>query len=330
MEHRSTINDPPSTTVSPWPHRLAWIVACGVFPLIWMGGLVTTYGAGMAVLDWPTTRGSWFYPLQKWIWDITSELFLEHGHRTIAQLVGLFAIIMLIAVFRCDRRKSVKWLAVVILCGLIFQGVLGGFRVLWEEKQLARIHGCTAPVVFCLCAIMVTVTSKAWRNLEPFETSVAARRLFWLMPTLVILIYSEVVFGTQVRHPLINDMTSWSLFWVWIKVITAGLVGLGMLYLLSLAPKLKKNPNSLLRRRIFLLASLFLLQIVLACFTWVANYGWPKWFTDYLANWDYTVVKHGDLQVWMTTAHSAVGSLVLLAAVNLTVWSRRLSRGPRA
>ena len=47
-----------------WPHRLAWVVACGIFPLIWMGGLVTTYGAGMAVPDWPTTYDSWFYPLQ--------------------------------------------------------------------------------------------------------------------------------------------------------------------------------------------------------------------------------------------------------------------------
>jgi hypothetical protein len=56
----------------------------------------------------------------------------------------------------------------------------------------------------------------------------------------------------------------------------------------------------------------------------VANYGWPKWFTDNLFNWNYTVVKQGVLQVWITTAHAAVGSLVLLAAVNLTVWSRRL------
>ena len=40
-----------------WPHRLAVLLVCVVFPLIWVGGLVTTYDAGMAVPDWPTTYG---------------------------------------------------------------------------------------------------------------------------------------------------------------------------------------------------------------------------------------------------------------------------------
>ncbi|NIP85771.1 MAG: cytochrome oxidase assembly protein, partial [Planctomycetales bacterium] len=59
-----------------------------MFALIWVGGTVTTYSAGMAVPDWPTTEGHWFYPLQRWLtgaWD----LFLEHGHRMLAQAVGL-------------------------------------------------------------------------------------------------------------------------------------------------------------------------------------------------------------------------------------------------
>jgi hypothetical protein len=84
----------------------------------------------------------------------------------------------------------------------------------------------------------------------------------------------------------------------------------------------------ILCRRINFFTSLFFLQVALACTTWVANYGWPKWFTDIFFNWNYTVVKGGLLQVWFTTAHAAVGSLVLVAAVNLSVWSWRLLRGP--
>ena len=65
-----------------WPHRLAVVLVCATFPLIWVGGLVTTYEAGMAVPDWPTTYGYnlFLYPWQTWIlgpWD----LFIEHGHR---------------------------------------------------------------------------------------------------------------------------------------------------------------------------------------------------------------------------------------------------------
>ena len=119
---------------SPWPHRWAWVLACGVFPLIWMGGLVTTYEAGMSVPDWPTTYHSWFYPLQKWLWNF-NDLFLEHSHRTIAQIDGIIAIILIVLIWRWEPRKSVRWLAVAILVGLISQGVLGGLRVVLDERD---------------------------------------------------------------------------------------------------------------------------------------------------------------------------------------------------
>ena len=71
-----------------WPHRLAVALACATFPLIWVGGLVTTYDAGMAVPDWPGTYGYnlLLYPWQTWIagpWD----LFIEHGHRLLGAAV---------------------------------------------------------------------------------------------------------------------------------------------------------------------------------------------------------------------------------------------------
>ena len=41
------------------PGHIAWrcCLRCVTFPLIWVGGLVTTYDAGMAVPDWPGTYG---------------------------------------------------------------------------------------------------------------------------------------------------------------------------------------------------------------------------------------------------------------------------------
>ena len=86
MRDRLTIAQPRS----PWPHRLAVLLVCATFPLIWVGGLVTTYDAGMAVPDWPTTYGYnlFLYPWQTWLagpWD----LFIEHGHRLLGSLGGL-------------------------------------------------------------------------------------------------------------------------------------------------------------------------------------------------------------------------------------------------
>ncbi len=42
---------------SPWPHRVALSTAAATLVLIFVGGLVTNTGAGLAVPDWPTTFG---------------------------------------------------------------------------------------------------------------------------------------------------------------------------------------------------------------------------------------------------------------------------------
>jgi len=34
-----------------WPHRLAVVLGCATFPLLFIGGLVTSKGAGLAVPD---------------------------------------------------------------------------------------------------------------------------------------------------------------------------------------------------------------------------------------------------------------------------------------
>jgi cytochrome c oxidase assembly protein subunit 15 len=319
---------------SRWPHRLAWIVAVGVFPLIWMGGLVTTYGAGMAVPDWPTTFGHWFYPLQKWLWNITTDLFLEHGHRSLAQIVGLASLFLLAVVFQSDRRKTLRWLAIAILFGLLIQGTLGGLRVWWDDRVFARIHGCTAPVVFSLCTIMVTMTSQAWRE-EIFLSENGIQKdtsldwWLWLTTILTAGIYLEIVLGTQVRHPQSDTLPEWFSIWLWSKVITAGVLVIEVIVLWIIA--LKKLTNvPILRRRLLLLSLLVFAQLLLAGSTWVVNYGWPQWFTENFVVLEHTVVKNGPLQVWLTTAHSAVGSLVLIASLNLTIWSRRLIRRGQA
>src|ERR1051326_6889188 len=75
---------------SPWPHRLALLLTCATFPLLFVGGLVTSLGAGLAVPDWPTTFGynMFLYPWSKMIGGI----FYEHSHRLIASSVGLITI----------------------------------------------------------------------------------------------------------------------------------------------------------------------------------------------------------------------------------------------
>src|SRR3954471_6014779 len=115
---------------SPWPHRWAVALACATFPLVWVGGLVTTTDAGMAVPDWPNTYGynMFLYPWTTWFagpWD----LFVEHGHRLLAASLGLLCIVMCVATWKSSLSNFFKWLTVVTLLMVIGQGILGGQRV---------------------------------------------------------------------------------------------------------------------------------------------------------------------------------------------------------
>lgn len=320
-----TASEKTRQSTSRWPHRLAWALACGTFLLLYVGGSVTTYNAGMAVPDWPTTEGAWFYPLGKWVaseWDV----FLEHGHRLLAQGVGLLTIALAVALWRLDPRKWIRWLAVGAVAGVIFQGVLGGLRVWGNELLLAKIHGCTGPLFFALAAALVTLTSDRWRESGPRRADPAARRLHQLTCVLALALYMEIVLGAQLRHVSLLGTTGWFAVWVWIKLIMAGLIAVGVGWLWVYARR-RVGGEAVVVRRVELLAALFLAQLLLGGGTWVTNYGWPLWFRDYVWPLVYTVVAEGGLQVVTTTAHAAIGSLNLVVALSLALWSRRLFEG---
>jgi cytochrome c oxidase assembly protein subunit 15 len=72
---------------SSWLKRFSLLTAAVTFALIWMGGLVTSHNAGLAVPDWPNTYGynMFFFPISKWVGNI----YYEHTHRLVASVVGM-------------------------------------------------------------------------------------------------------------------------------------------------------------------------------------------------------------------------------------------------
>jgi len=297
-------------------------LACATFLLLCVGGTVTTYNAGMSIPDWPTTEGYWFYPLPKWLgadWDV----FLAHGHRMLALLVGLVTIALAVALWRLDPRKRVRWLGVAALAGVVFQSVLGGLRVLTGEMLLTKVLGCTGPLFFALSAALVTWTSPRWRASGPPKKLPAARRLRGLALATTVALYLQIVLGAQLRHVPPVGSPGWFNLWVWLKLILAGLILLGVIWLL-VAVMRRAGAEAMLVRRSGLLVALFSVQLLLGAATWVTNYSWPLWFKTYVWPLQYTVVAEGDLQAVTTTVHMAVGSLSLVAALSLVLWSRRL------
>jgi cytochrome c oxidase assembly protein subunit 15 len=82
------------------------LTAVMTFVLVWVGGLVTSHGAGMAVPDWPNTYGynMFFFPISKWMGGI----FYEHSHRLIASGVGFLTTILAFWLFGYKSRKLLR------------------------------------------------------------------------------------------------------------------------------------------------------------------------------------------------------------------------------
>ena len=246
-------------------HRVALLTAVATFPLIFMGGLVTSHGAGMSVPDWPKSYGynMFTFPPSQWLGRQAGGIFYEHSHRLMGTVVGFASILLVLfawgpgrnpssrkwlgraalaslalaglAAFAPftyhnnqsltnnlhhtavgffslflvvgsaflarsrDERRWVRWLAVAVLAAVIFQGVLGGLRVVLVELDLAVVHACFAQAFFCLAALAAVVTSRRW--VEPHETGTGAdRTTFRLAAALVVIVYLQLVVGALMRH----------------------------------------------------------------------------------------------------------------------------------
>ncbi|MDP1559837.1 MAG: hypothetical protein Q8M16_00385, partial [Pirellulaceae bacterium] len=174
IDLRTNINDrsPATSEDSRLVNRLVWLTAATVFPLIWAGGLVTTTKAGMAVPDWPGTYGynMFLYPWTTWFfgpWD----LFIEHGHRLLGSLAGIWCLLLVGATWLRPTTTRVRALALGALTLVILQGVMGGVRVLNVDREIARIHGCLGPAFFAYLLGLTVVTSRWWKSV--------ANRSFW-------------------------------------------------------------------------------------------------------------------------------------------------------
>src|SRR5215468_5285460 len=175
-------------------HTIALLTAAATFPLIFMGGLVTSHGAGMSVPDWPNSYGynMFAFPISMW----KGGIFFEHTHRLMGTVVGMLSIVLTIWAFRVEPRRWVRWLAASILLAVIFQGVLGGLRVVLVKLDLAIVHACFAQAFFCLAALVALVTSRRWLEARHEPSAViGSKRLIQLGVLAVAVIYGQLVIG---------------------------------------------------------------------------------------------------------------------------------------
>jgi cytochrome c oxidase assembly protein subunit 15 len=185
-----------SSTYRATPHWVALFGTVFTWPLLFVGGLVTTYRVGMAVPDWPTTFGANMFLYR--FWNASWGVFVEHGHRLYGSAVGLACVILAVWFLIAERRGWLKLLGVLTLLAVIGQGVLGGVRVQWNSQLLAAVHGCTGQAFFGLMAALCVFTSRSWMETGSRRVDAGGIRRKALIT--LVLIYSQVIAGASLRH----------------------------------------------------------------------------------------------------------------------------------
>jgi cytochrome c oxidase assembly protein subunit 15 len=309
---------------SPWPHRWAVVLACATFPLLWIGGLVTTTDAGMAVPDWPTTFGynPFLYPISSWLaeWDV----FVEHGHRLLASLVGLISIGLVVCVWRLDGRSWVRGLSVLALALVISQGVLGGMRVVLEERGLAMIHGVTGPLFFAVAIALAVFTSRTWQTDASPSQDFRAGGIPRLAIASCVLVYLQMMLGAVLRHvPVAAQPDTFSLA-VKLHLTMAGVLSL---HIVALVWMILRHGREFARHAVALL-SVLVAQLVLGAGTWAVKYAVPQWAEPFSPFRPGAIVDGGWLQTHIVTAHMALGSALLATTLSLALLAARRYRDP--
>lgn len=339
----TTINAP--LTHSPTVHRLAAALTAAVFPLIWVGGLVTTYDAGMAVPDWPGTYGwnMFAYPASTWLFG-PFDLLVEHSHRLLGTVAGFLSIGLVIFAFRYDHRRWFRIWSILVLLAVIAQGALGGARVVLDQRTFAMIHGCTGPLFFAMATATAVFSSRWWRaySKAPAAASMSGTpagngkigqlstgaRLAPLATILALTSYGQLILGAQLRHTTAAISHTTFMAFVHSHLLLASLVLLFSLGLVSLA-WFRPAVAPAIRRPAAWLTAIVLLQLGLGIGTWIVNYALP-WSELSPSLASYTIEAKGYWESLIVTAHMATGSLIISLATLITLRAWRVRHGERA
>ncbi|MEM9353383.1 MAG: COX15/CtaA family protein [Planctomycetota bacterium] len=304
---------------SRWPHRVAWVLACTTFPLIWVGAFVTTTDAGMAFRDWMTSDGT-FFLIYDWLGS-AGDKFTEHGHRLLGAAAGFLSIALVAVTWRVEKRDWVRWFSVGILAAVIGQGVLGGMRVVLDERTLAMIHGCTGPLFFSLCVAMVVFTSRRWAKgptKDPQSQLGGLNRLAWAT---FGLSYCQLMVGAAVRHsPMMLNEAAASMFRaaVYFHVLLALVISGHALWLAARSLRCPGN-----RRLGLAVGGLVGVQFALGIGTWVVKYGVPEWGSRIIGEPTFVNTVSSGLLAGIVTTHVAVGSLILVTSLTAALFTSR-------
>ena len=308
----------------------AVVSAATVLILLVTGGLVTGLESGLAVPDWPNSFGHnmLLYPLS----EMKGGIYYEHAHRLFGMLVGTTALVLAVVVWREDTRSWVRGLTFAFLAFVCVQGLFGGLRVtgritvetdptaLTPSTLLAIVHGMFGQVILALACVIACVTSNAWRDAKPAIGLSDGGRLRTLPIALLALLVVQLFLGASYRHlqipPADGNPAVHPAWPIWGHVIGAFVVVIVAVITGALASSRGKEH-----------APLRILGKALVHGIWLQfALGLAALFVV-LIRVDAAIPAY---EVLTTSAHQALGAVLLSTTAMLAAWSMRLVPEPHA
>jgi cytochrome c oxidase assembly protein subunit 15 len=284
-------------------HRFATLVAFCTFLLIIAGALVTSNDAGLSVPDWPTSFHHWPVTYGYFTVPLVGGIRWEHGHRILAQFIGLLTIVLAIWTSKVDRRPWMRKLGWTALATVIAQGVLGGITVLhFLPPSVSAAHATLGQTFFCLIVALWLLTGRTWVQDPRMQLPTKRPSLPWLATAAAACVYVQLILGAAFRHHGIKLLP---------HIISAAVVTFVLLWtvvrVLSEYALVEQ-----LRRPALMLLALLMVQLTLGFGAWLTRVEWGR-----------EAPQPGMAMVYATVAHVAVGALLLATTVVLAIQAWR-------
>jgi cytochrome c oxidase assembly protein subunit 15 len=187
---------------------LGAVATANILVMIVLGGLVTSYEAGLAVPDWPNSFGHnmLLYPVS----EMKGGIFYEHAHRLFGMLVGATTLAYATTAFRSGVPRAARGLVVALVALVVVQGILGGLRVtgnvtasmeasdLAPSTAMAIVHGMLGQCVFAVAMLSAFACAGA---LDGVRGSAAGSRWMRSLPIAALAALTMQLFlGAAMRH----------------------------------------------------------------------------------------------------------------------------------
>jgi cytochrome c oxidase assembly protein subunit 15 len=293
------VSTAPGTPYHRWHHRFTVLAAACVFLLIVAGALVTSNDAGLSVPDWPTSFGSLYR-----IPPLVGGVKFEHGHRMLAEFIGLLTIGVAVWTQKVDRRRWMRVLGWSALGTVIAQGILGGLTVLFYlPPAISSAHATLAQTFFCIMVSIAFFTSKSWvQSPTPVIDLDARPRLTTIALLTVAAVWLQLIVGAAFRHSGIRLLPH----------LVGAAVVFCMVNWLAVTTLKRHRKTPQLARPAGVLLTLLAAQITLGLASYITRVLWSQGVSAPLAS-----------MIAATVAHVACGALLLATSVILTIQIHR-------